>query len=86
MIYTIIAIRDRQLDAYGRPAHVATKGQAIRGFSDEINRADPNNEMNKHPEDFDLYYLGTFNDQTGITTNAPEGPEQISIGKNVKIN
>lgn len=80
----IVAIRDRALDAYGRPIFVHTVGQAIRSFQDEINRAEANNEMNKHPDDYDLYLLGDYDDSTGKITNVTDGPQQIAIGKNLK--
>lgn len=80
MILQILSVRDRAANAYGRPIFVAAIGQAIRSFQDEINRVDQNNEMNKHPDDFDLYHLGTFDDETGLLTSKST-PEQIAIGK-----
>lgn len=84
MLFKVLAIRDRAADVYGVPMFMQSVGQAIRGFSDEVNRSDQNNNLFKHPEDFDLYLLGTFDDETGIfTTDKP--PEQVAVGKDVKI-
>jgi len=80
MNYYIVAVRDRALDAFGRPVYVQALAHAIRSFQDEINRHAPDNEMSKHPEDYDLYYLATYNDDTGQFTNT-ERPTQIAIGK-----
>lgn len=77
-IYKVVAIRDRALDAFGRPAFVPTLGAAIRGFADEINNAQ--GEMSKHPDDYDLYELGAFDDEKGTFTQV-EAPRQIAIGK-----
>lgn len=85
MIHTIAAIKDRAADAYLRPIFTNTAGQAIRIFQDEVNRNAEDNIMYKHPEDFDLYLLGEYDDSTGLLT-AKERPEQIAIGKNAKIN
>jgi hypothetical protein len=82
VLYTIVAVKDRALDAYGRPIFVHTQGQAIRSFQDEINRNAPDNEMFRHPEDYDLYFIGTFDDKTGNFENCP--PLQIGIGKQLK--
>lgn len=80
MIYKIIAVRDRAIDVFGQPAFTASTGGAIRSFGDEIKRKDDNNQLNKHPEDFDLYELGIYDDQTGqFTQDGP--PKQIAVGK-----
>uniref|UniRef100_UPI004047C348 phage ORF5 protein n=1 Tax=Mariniflexile sp. TaxID=1979402 RepID=UPI004047C348 len=79
MIYTIVSVRDAALGAYGRPFFTMSIGQAIRSFQDEINRAAEDNNMNKHPKDFDLYSLGTFDDQSGQFTQLPH-PELLLQG------
>lgn len=81
MRYKILAIRDRALDAYGQPFFSASTGAAIRSFSDEINRASPDNQLFKHPEDFDLFLLGEFDDQTGEFDSTR--PAQVSVGKDL---
>ena len=78
----MVAIKDRALNAFMRPFFAQTKGQAIRMFNDEVNNHE--SPMFKHPEDYDLYFLGTWNDDTGEYTNAGM-PEQLAIGKNAKI-
>lgn len=83
MRYKICVIRDRALDAFGVPVFVASKGQAIRSFSDEVNRVDPNNSLNKHPEDFEMFYLGEYDDETA--TFECERPQQLAVGKDVVI-
>ena len=40
----------------------------IRSMADEVNRADASNDMYRHPEDFELYDLGVFDDSTGVIT------------------
>lgn len=80
MIYKIVSVHDRATDAYGRPIFVVASGQAIRSFQDEINRVAPENEMNRHPDDYDLYELGTFDDSNGQLTSYKE-PHQLAIGK-----
>lgn len=79
----IFVVRDRATDSYGNPMFLVSSGQAIRGFTDEINRADRENMMYSHPDDFDLYELGSFETDTGLFTTS--SPEMVCIGKNVKI-
>lgn len=79
--YVIVAVRDRALDAFNRPYFAPTTGAAIRAFSDEINRGD--SPMNPHAEDYDLFDLGTWDDETGQFHG--EMRKQIAIGKDVLI-
>lgn len=61
----ICSISDRQMETYGRPFVCAAKGQAVRSFVDEVNRVSQDNLMYQHPEDFTLWHIGNFDDQTG---------------------
>lgn len=81
MRYKVLAVRDRAIDAFGQPFFTNSTGGAIRSFGDEINRADPNNQLNKHPEDFDLYLLGEWDDATGKFDTADAS--QVAIGKDL---
>lgn len=81
MRYKIFAIRDRAADVFGQPMFMPSTGVAIRGFSDEVNRVADNNNLNKHPEDFDLYSLGEYDDETGEFSTTR--PTQVAVGKDV---
>lgn len=83
MIHMIVAIKDRAADAYLRPIFTKTVAEAIRIFQDEMNREAQDNLMFHHPDDFDLYTLGKFDDNTGELI--PSKPEQVAIGKNSKL-
>lgn len=75
----IVAIRDRAINAYMRPFFAQSTGQAIRMFQDEVNNKE--GEIHKHPDDYDLYHLGEWNDE-GIITPIP--PHQLALGKELK--
>jgi hypothetical protein len=81
----ICTVKDRAADAYGRPMFVPSTGVAIRSFSDEINRNNADNQLYNHPDDFDLYELGEFDDNTGLFA-LHEQPKLLSLGKQVKLN
>jgi len=80
----ICTVKDRAADAYGRPMFVPSAGVAIRSFSDEINRNNAENQLYNHPDDFDLYELGEFDDNTGLFS-LHDQPKLLSLGKQVKI-
>jgi len=65
----IYAIMDRQMNAFMAPAAIPTDGMAIRQFIDKINGQNP---MSQHPDDYSLWRLGYFDDQTGEMINEKE--------------
>jgi len=83
MKLTLCTVKDRAADAYGRPMFVPSTGIAIRSFSDEINRASEDNQMYNHSDDFDLYELGEFDDNTGLFS-LHDQPKLLTLGKQVK--
>jgi len=79
MIYKVLAIRDRAADLFGQPMFFGTIGTGIRAFGDEVKRPAENNNLNKHPDDFDLYHIADYNDETGNFEVVR--PQQVAIGK-----
>ncbi|WNK14840.1 MAG: nonstructural protein [Microvirus sp.] len=63
--YAIVAVRDSAMERFMPPATMVTTAQAIRGFADEVNREEPNNNLNKHPADYELWLLATWDEMTG---------------------
>ena len=84
MKLVLCSVKDRAADAYGRPMFVPSVGVAIRSFSDEVNRQDADNQLFNHPDDFDLYEFGEFDDNSGQFA-LHEQPKLLSLGKQVKI-
>jgi len=80
----ILAVYDRAVQAYARPMFLPAVGVGIRSFTDEVNRNSPDNNLFHHPDDFDLFHLGSFDDVTA-TFKILETPALIVIGKQVKI-
>lgn len=81
MIEIFCAVHDRQLNAFMRPFVAQSPGQAIRSFRDEVNRE--GSEMNRHPEDYTLYRVGVWDQQTGEIAKAHPAPEQLAIATNL---
>lgn len=69
----IFCVKDRATNLFGTPMFLMATGQATRSFSDEVNRKEAGNQLNMHPDDFDLYQLGYFDSDDGsFETHAPE--------------
>lgn len=66
MIQVIVSVKDTAAQAFGRPVFVPAVAVAVRSFRDEINRKDSNEDLAKHPDDFELYELGSFDDSNGV--------------------
>lgn len=60
MVYSVF---DKKAATYSRPFFSVNHAVAIRDFGDAVN--DPKNPNVKHVDDFDLYFVGTFDDLTG---------------------
>ena len=73
----ICTIHDSKVGAYMRPMTFTALGQAERTFRDIVN--DLEHEIGKHPEDYTLFMVGEFNDQTGNI----EAIEPLSIGNGI---
>jgi hypothetical protein len=84
MISVIVSVKDSAAEAFGRPMYLQSLGVAIRSFTDEVNREDKDNQLFNHPDDFDLYELGAFDDSIG-RYELRDNPIVIVRGKDVKI-
>lgn len=83
MIQIIVSVKDTAAQAFGRPIFVPAVPVAVRSFRDEVNRKDSSEDMARHPEDFELYELGSFDDSTGIV-EVLESPRLVARAKDLK--
>ncbi|WNK14471.1 MAG: nonstructural protein [Microvirus sp.] len=65
MIRLVVAVRDGALGLFGQPWFVVSRGQAIRAFTDEVNRKPADTDLAKHPEDFELFAVAEYDESTG---------------------
>mgnify|MGYP000615718505 CR=1 FL=1 len=64
MIYRVYTIYDSKAELYCTPFYHRSKGGCLRMFQDMAN--DRNSQIGQHPEDFTLFEVGEFDDQTGM--------------------
>lgn len=60
----IVVVRDIKANLYFNPMFFQSLGQAERSFRDEVNRPAEGNTLAAHPQDFELFQVGTFDDET----------------------
>lgn len=59
----VYTVRDSAISAFVNPFYARTHEEAMRTCAQAI--SDKKSAMGTHPENFDLYYLGTYEDNTG---------------------
>lgn len=65
----LFAVRDVKADAFGAPMSIATKGLAIRSFTDAC--ADRKSDLNRFSDDYSLYELGSYDPNSGLIVTNP---------------
>lgn len=68
-------VKDKKADAYLQPFTTQTKGLAIRMIQGTLEQQD--NNLSKYPEDFSLWKIGEFDENSGIIQGLQE-PELVS--------
>lgn len=66
MKHQICAVFDVAANAFHKPFYAPAIAAAVRSFHDEVNREAEDNQMYKHPGDYELHLLGTFDEETGV--------------------
>lgn len=79
MITKMFTIFDSKAGAYNAPFCFGATGQAVRAFADLVN--DPQSNIARHPADYTLFEIGTYDDQTGTM----EGIVHITLGCGVEL-
>lgn len=77
----IFSVKDSAVGAFMQPFTSQSRGAAIRAFADAVN--DSSTPMNKHPDDYELYEIGTFEEETGVVQG--KLPECVARGKDVIV-
>lgn len=65
----LCAVRDNAIEAFNPPIAVPHIGQAMRGFTDEVQKE--GSEVARHAADYELWRLGEMDIATGKITGEP---------------
>lgn len=76
MIHVLVSVYDIKADFYSPPLCCKTVNEGLRIFQDACST--PGSTLSAHPEDYKLYRLGTFDDNSGRI--APTEPLFLSQG------
>lgn len=81
----VCAVYDSAVEAFGQPFFVAHVGAAVRSFTDEVNRAAPDNALHAHPDDYELFCLAEYDDWDGTFLAGKDIHRMLCRGKDVRI-
>jgi len=70
----LYAAYDTKAETFGTPFPLLTDALAQRSFIEAVKH--PESEFAKYPDDYKLFRLGTYNDETGMLTS-PKAPKEI---------
>lgn len=72
----VFAVRDTCICAFLMPMFFVNSAAATRALGDAVNRPAEDNQFHQHPEHFQLFYLGGYDEDTGIIQALP-APEFV---------
>jgi len=75
------SIRDAKGEVYNVPFFQKTHGEAERNFTELVR--DEKSMISKYPDDYDLYYLGQYDDNSGLVEPL-DTPEHVQKAAHLK--
>ena len=66
MLKIIVSLKDTATQVFGTPFVVGAPAQAVRSLRDEVNSKDSTTDIRRHPGDFELYEIATFDEESGV--------------------
>lgn len=77
MKMNIYSVYDKKAEAFMQPFYSTADGSAARSFMSAV--ADDKHQFCQYPEDYIMFRLGVFDDQTALL-EMEESPRQITTG------
>lgn len=74
------SVYDSKTMVFQTPWFMLSRGAALRGFADLVN--DERSSVNKHPEDYSLFEIGKWKDDTGEFV--PMTPVNLGVAASYK--
>lgn len=65
MIHACFSVRDTCVQAFHLPMFFQNRAGAVRALGDAVNSPGKDNQYYQHPEHYQLYEIGSFDDDTG---------------------
>lgn len=79
----VCAVFDSAAATYGNPVFTPAVGQVLREFGDQVN-GDDKSPLATHPEDFALWLLAVFDDESGTFHEPDDGKRCLARAQDLK--
>jgi len=76
MKHGVYCVRDTCVAAFLVPMYFVNRAAATRAFGDAVNNPAKDNQFYQHPEHYQLYECGSFDDENGLFSLLP-APEFV---------
>ncbi len=76
MQQNVFSVYDSKIEAFLQPFFMPTRAAAIRALTDTL--GEPGHMFAKHPEDYTLFYLGSFEDEKAVFDLEPT-PQSLAV-------
>jgi hypothetical protein len=76
MLHQVFTVYDSKSSAYLQPFFMQSEPSALRAITDLVDEA--GHQFNRHPEDYTLFHLGSFNDELSKFT-LHESPRAMNV-------
>lgn len=65
MRHAVFSVRDTCVGSFLLPMFFQNQAAAVRALGDVVNKAGEENQFYQHPEHYQLYLIGEFDDENG---------------------
>lgn len=79
----VYTVKDKVAEIHNTPFFQISHAVALRAFRESCLDDRDGNLLNSNPQDFELYYIGTYDDETGLVTSL-NTPELLASGEKFK--
>lgn len=73
----VYSLRDTKSGVYGQPTYHVNEQTAIRSLGDLVNEEPATSTVSVHPGDFDLYFLGQWDELDGNFVFNDDSPRHV---------
>lgn len=80
MMMQVYAVYDAAVKAFNAPFYFRSRGEAIRSFTEAV--SDEKSNFFKYASDYNMFYLGEWNDADGCFV-CPVAPERVISAQEV---
>lgn len=85
MIMQIVALRDIKTNLFSQPQFIMSIEGWRRAIGDAIQDKKEPYDWVRHPEDFEAWHMGQYDDNTGEFTEPKDGERNIHKGEYIQL-